>query len=248
MKFSIITPYDGNARFLNWTAKSLALQMEANNFEWIVVHDEALDVSAALGENFPLVTIAVPAKAGFETAALNSAMETANGEYLWILPAGVCLADSNVLKNVSRELIHHLNPDCLYGMARIDGALKRPGNDLRFGPVTSLAAMLFRAKSLSDVRFSDAHRASDYLFMLQFFEKAQKIETVSRVLCDIPVAETHVEALQRCLDFAAIRREFVRLNPLYEMLIKTAQRVRLLVEYRLELIKRLVKADRARSA
>jgi hypothetical protein len=133
-------------------------------------------------------------------------------------------------------------------MARIDGALKRPGNDLRFGPVAPLAAMLFRAKSLGDVRFSDAHRASDYLFMLQFFEKVQKIEAVSRVLCDIPVAETHVEALQRCLDFAAIRREFVRLNPLYEMLIKTAQRVRLLVEYRLEFLKRLVKADRARSA
>jgi hypothetical protein len=88
MKFSIITPYDGNARFLNWTAKSLALQMETKNFEWIVVHDEALDLAVTLGENFALVTRAIAAKKGFETAALNSAMETANGDYLWILPAG----------------------------------------------------------------------------------------------------------------------------------------------------------------
>lgn len=248
MKFSVITPYDGNARFLSWTAKSLGLQMESSNYEWIVVHDEAFDVATALGENFALVTRAIPAKKGFETAALNQALETANGEYLWILPAGVCLADAATLKNISRELVHHLNPDCLYGMARIDGKLRRPGSDLRFGPVAPLPAMLFRARSLGDVRFSDTHRAADYLFLLQFFEKAQKIETVSRVLCDIPVAETWPEARQRQVDFAAIRREFVRLNLLREILTGLFLRAKLLAEYRLELLKRLVKTDRARGA
>jgi hypothetical protein len=245
MKFSIITCYHGDARGLAWTAKSLALQQDAKDFEWIVVHDAGVDLPALLGENAALATKVFAARKGYEIAALNEALAAANGDYLWMIEAGVCFADSRTLLNVSRELVHHLNPDCLYGAVRMDGKMVPPrlGAALLYGPATHLSGMLFKRQSLGDVRFDVNAAAPDYLFMLQFFEKAEKIDVVFRIFCDVPEKETYVQALQRKQAFTAVRRQFVHLNKWQDFMATLRQNLNLWSQYRLELVKRLVKAD-----
>ena len=245
MKFSIITCYHGDARGLSWTAKSLALQMDTKDFEWIVVHDEGADLAALLGENLALINRSFAARKGYEIAALNEALTAASGDYLWLIEAGVCFADSATLRNVSRELVHHLNPDCLYGAMRVDGKMMPPrlGAALLYGPATHLSGMLFKRNALGDVRFEADTPAPDYLFMLQFFEKAQKIDVVFRIFCDVPEAETYVQALQRKQAFTVVRRRFVRLNKWQDFMATLRQNLSLWSQYRFELLKRLVKAD-----
>lgn len=113
-KFSIITVCFNAMAVLPDTMKSLRDQ-SYSNYEWVVIDGASTDGSTEwLQQQSPNIYISERDKGIYD--AMNKAIGSARGEYLFFLNAGDRFADKNVLRDTATALDSANTPvDCLYG-------------------------------------------------------------------------------------------------------------------------------------
>lgn len=201
---------------LKLTGKSLLQQIDAPQFEWVIIDAAPCDKKADLIREWDRDFIRYVAKpaAGLSprlSQALpqilplghNYGMEMATGKYLWFLPAGDCLSDLYVLRDLRRELSLHPHADLVYGDARDHGIIHKPRafESLQHRPIVAFQAMLFHRTHIGATRWNETLTYSaDYDFMLHAQQQTRHIHYMPRLLCDIdsPVltAEQYRQLLQ----------------------------------------------------
>lgn len=205
-----------NARGLRLTGRSIALQQDAPDFEWLVIDGASTDQTAAVMSELDMPQarfISQPDRNLYD--AMNKGLELAAGRYVWFLNAGDCLPDSFVLRDLAREIGGGLPPDFIYGPARESGRIKRPKPFHHFarGMITHHQAMLYRREKIGALRFDEGFRiAADYAFTLRFQEQARDIHETARVLCDFaPAGLSHQQATLGRQENFKIREELLHM-------------------------------------
>ncbi len=213
---SVITDAGHDEKLLKYTGRSLAVQMDAPSFEWIV----AGDMSAELTEEFIGLAPTI-------TDTVNHALDQAVGEYVWFLKAGACLSDAYVLRDVKKSLIMNTLPDLLFGLVREDGRVQQNPDFAGFSRrmIAPLTSFLFRRRLIGDVRFNaDYVHEAAYDFTLRFIDIASKIASTERLLTDINreniSRETAAAALQ---ERSVIRAELLHQPSWKNKWIQTTQ-------------------------
>lgn len=199
--FSVITVASNNSKELKYTGRSLNVQMDAPEFEWLVVGSLSPELAEEFAELNPVM---VDATFQNDTDAMNAALTRAQGEYVWFLPAGACLADAFVMRDVKRDMIASVLPDFFYGASREDGHIRAVPNFGLFSRrlIAPLSALLFRRRAIADERFDPVYGfEAAYDFTLRFINRVQKIGATERILTDI---EYRIRSID---DLAAARAE-----------------------------------------
>lgn len=176
--YSIITVASDTPKELKYTGRSLAVQNEAPPFEWLIAGSEAPNAQEDEIAFPPALTV----------ATINEALARASGEYVWFLPAGECLSDAFVLRDVKREMISHTLPDFYYAAWREGGVLTSPKNfsSLAGSLPAPLAAMIFRRRMIGEVRFDASYTyAADYDFVLRVADRTAKIAPSTKIVVDL---------------------------------------------------------------
>ncbi len=188
MLLSVITVTRNNAAGLKMTGRSLQIQQNAPEYEWIVIDGASTDNTPEVMAQFAdLNPVFVSEADGGIYDAMNKGLARAQGDYVWFLNGGDCLCDMNVLRDVRQGIRDGLYPDLLYGDAREDGHIK-PAQDfgrLARGMITHHQAMLYRRKTVGELRFDTRYAiAGDYDFTLRFLGEAERFHPMNRILCD----------------------------------------------------------------
>jgi putative colanic acid biosynthesis glycosyltransferase len=224
MLLSIITVTKDNAAGLKMTARSLEVQQNAPEFEWIVIDGASTDRTGNIITDFSAlnpVSVSEPDKGIYD--AMNKGIDRAKGDYLWFLNAGDALSDLNVLRDVARELRSAFLPDFLFGDAREDGHIKTAKDMDAFtgGQITHHQAMLYSRKAVGDLRYDTQYKiAADYDFTLRFVSQAKKFHYMSRILCDFQtggVSQKNAEAAR--LENFEIRKNLSFVSPIHNKII-----------------------------
>jgi len=229
--FSIITCTNDDAAGLRLTAKSIAVQQQFTNYEWLVL-DHATDEDI-IAEYKTEMTKWLPVTGDNLYLTLNVGIEQATGRYIWFLNPGDCLSDAYVLRDVAKQIQYNLAPDFIYGDARDNGKIKKAhhaGNFTR-GKITAFQAMIFRRTMVAELRFDPAYSlAADYAFMLGILARAKKIFYFPRILCDSqssPVSE--LSAKGTFWENYYIRRDLLQINPVRNKMIFYLDRIKLFI-------------------
>jgi hypothetical protein len=184
---SIITAVDGKVSELNYTTKSLSLQQNAPEVEWILIAAPE-DGKPVFDEYRDLAQHLIFEKTDDPYQAMNLGLEKATGEYVWFLDSGDCLADVYTLRDLKRESVASVKPGLLFTDARINGRI-RPAKDigeLSYGMIAPLQACLYRRDTIGTTRFDAAFgEAADYAFTLAVAAHSKRVHHFTRVIADI---------------------------------------------------------------
>ncbi len=191
--FSIITLTENNASGLKLTGKSILQQMDAPLFEWIILDNASYDKTSDLVREWDCECIRFISKHTHNaTDAMNTGLSMATGRFVWFLPAGDCLSDLYVLRDVMREMRRNLRADMIYGDARDNGVIHKAKDftSLMQRPIIPFQAILYSLKIIGDLRLDgDYEYGADYDFTLRFQEKTDHIHYMPRLLCDIDTSQ-----------------------------------------------------------
>lgn len=231
--FSIVTLCKGDAAALRLTGKSLSRQLDAPLVEWLVLGrgcDDKTVQDALSGHNAQIQARVIVCAAAGDEVALNDGLQQAKGRYVWFLPAGDCLADGFVLRDLQRELRNNPLADLVYGDVRYHGVIHkaRDFSAMSRRPVTAPQAVLYRRETIGDLRFNAAHGlACDYDFMLRFTGRAERIHAAARLLCDLDDALHDARTGRQMLrDYHHVRIKTLGMAPWRSRLVYMAQYVR----------------------
>jgi putative colanic acid biosynthesis glycosyltransferase len=222
--FSIITVTKNNAAGLKLTAKSIAVQQDTTDYEWIVIDGASRDHTGEIMQEYrndKTVFISEPDSGIYD--AMNKGIDRAKGRYLWFLNAGDCLSDAYTLRDVAREIKYNIAPDFMYGDARENGMIKHAHGADKFawGMFSHHQAMLYRRNIVGELRYDSTYAiAADYAFTLHMLARANRMHHFPRVLCDFQsggISQTNAELGRR--ENHAIRRDLLQMNPAQNKLI-----------------------------
>ena len=195
--FSIITTTANNRKALQLTGKSLLQQFDAPDFEWIIIDDASYDKTSDLIREWDRDFIRFVSKSVRNNShAVNLGIHMATGRYVWFLPAGDCLSDLHVMRDIYRELRVRPNTDLLYGDARDNGIIHkaRDFESLMHRPIIPFQAMLYRRHTIQETQWSeDLTHSADYDFTLRFQEHAHHIHYMPRLFCDIDTSPRNAQ-------------------------------------------------------
>lgn len=222
--FSIITVTKENATGLKLTAKSLAVQLQFDNYEWIVIDgastDKTAEIMAEYG-NDKTIFISESDEGIYD--AMNKGIALAKGRYLWFMNAGDCLPDAYTLRDVAKEIKYNLAPDFVYGDARENGHIKKSHHLGRYawGQITHHQAMLYRRDMVTDLRYETQYPiAADYAFTLEVISKAKRPTYIPRILCDFQSGGiSEIKAIEGRWENYYIRRDLLGMNPVTNKMI-----------------------------
>lgn len=223
---SIITITKNNARGVALTGKSLSVQLDAPDYEWIVIDGGSTDNTAERVAEYVTEAdtyISEPDRNLYH--AMNKGIDLAKGDYLWFLNAGDTLSDAFAMRDAAREIPRSVRAEIIYGDAREGTYIKKhkDPHTIDQGMVTHHQAILYRRDAIADLRYDEEYTiAADYLFTLYMFERAKRIHDVDRILCDFAphgLSQEHA-VLGRAENFA-IRRDYLKMAPWKNKLICT---------------------------
>ena len=222
--FSIITITRNNASGLKLTAKSISVQQQFTNFEWLVIDGASTDNTAEIvGEYATENTVFISEPDQGIYNAMNKGIDRATGKYLWFLNAGDCLSDAYILRDVSKQIQYNMAPDFIYGDARENGRIKKAHDASRFawGQFTHHQAMMYRRNMIAELRYDQTYPiAADYAFTLQVLARAKKLFYYPRVLCDfLGGGISELQAIEARWENYYIRRDLLHMNPVKNKII-----------------------------
>ena len=242
---SIITTTSNNAYGLRLTAKSIAVQQQFTNFEWIVVDSGSTDNTAEIvGEYATENTQFMTTEDDNVFAMLNKGMDNASGRYLWFLSAGDCLSDAYVLRDIAKQIQYNLAPDFIYADTRMNGHIHKPRDASRFvwGTIGPMPARLYRKNMVAELRHDLKYPlASDYSLLLQILARAKKIFYYPRIICDLApqeISDIHAEEL--CWEQYYIRRHLLAMNRFKNKFIMRISRIMYFLQRRVPFVYRLM--------
>lgn len=217
MLLSIVTVVKNNARGLRHTGRSLQVQQQPADYEWIVIDGASTDDTAAVMTEFADLSPRFISEADDGLYhAMNKGVDLATGEYVWFLNGGDCLPDAFTLRDVKRAIASHFKPDFFYGDARENGIIKRAHDfdKMKHGQITHHQAMLYNRKAIGGTRFDTQYQiAADYDFTLRVAGRMDRIHYEPRVLCDFASGGlSQQKAEQGRLENDCIRREVLGMS------------------------------------
>lgn len=190
IKFSLITITMNNLAGLQKTTASV-LEQTCPDFEWIIVDgaskDGTLDFLSTLPKQGNFLQVSEPDRGLYD--AMNKGIDHAKGDYLLFLNAGDCLASSNTLELIKKNIVPP-EPDFIYGDSwegtEENKNLKcaKSHRTIINGLFTHHQAMLYRRLSLGPLRYDLSYKiAADYDLTLKFLGLHSKCLRVDFPIC-----------------------------------------------------------------
>jgi putative colanic acid biosynthesis glycosyltransferase len=189
---SLISITLNNLSGLKKTYESIKKQTH-QDFEWIILDGGSIDETKTWVKTLhhPALSFhSQPDKGIYD--AMNKGIERAKGEYLLFLNAGDQLAQSDTLESLQSIINMAGAPDFIYGDAleevgdtnKLFLKKARVHQTLYKGMVTHHQAMLYKRKTLGDMRYNlDYTLAADYDFTCRFLKISQNIHYCSFAIC-----------------------------------------------------------------
>jgi hypothetical protein len=224
---------------LHQTAKSLALQHDAPSFEWLVVAPMTTELAYT-------PQWVITENTDDYSAALQQAIHQAKGDYLWILPAGVCLADMYSLRFVQQHLAQYMGPDILYAPVRQGGVIETCGVSLLCAPITDLSSLVIKRPIYSSISLQEGMNLDQTSYMVQLvaFAQAKTTYELNRVICDVPQRPDLLKSLSRAEQYYHIRSQYTPTNRFVNRSVYQLMCLKILCQYRFKFIQGRRKRNR----
>jgi putative colanic acid biosynthesis glycosyltransferase len=188
---SIVTIVRNDSPGLARTRASIAAQVGACDFEWLIVDGASNDGTAQLAQGFqePYASVVSEPDEGIFDA-MNKGLDRASGKYIVFLNAGDTFANTAVLARVAeclgRDDVDFLYGDSLeaFGSDRLSYRAAQGHGRMWYGMFGCHQAMYYRKSLIGAQRYDPRFRiAGDYRFTAEFLLKGARILRLHEALC-----------------------------------------------------------------
>lgn len=223
--FSVITVTFNAQDVLPATARSVVSQSLRHRTEWVVKDGGSTDETVACARAASADVLTVQTDSGIYDA-MNQAIASARGEWLYFLNAGDAFADEHVLADVARHIEQSADAELVFGdvvyfgdrgerRRRFHWLTRRR---LLFGDLCHQAAFmrrnLFQRQGVYD---TSLRWNADFDWFLRAFRSGADLRYLPRDIARFHDAGSHVQAAERCAaERNAVRERYIPM-PLWRL-------------------------------